>query len=320
MKIAITGGAGYVGSALIPFLIDKGCEVTVLDTFWFGDHLPKTGKELRKIKGDIRRYEDLTRAFRGADAILHLACVSNDPSFEMNPKLGREINLDCFDTIRQAVQESGAKKFIYASSSSVYGVSELSDVTEKAPCIPITDYSKFKLACEVKLKNFGVGKAEWTIIRPATVCGYAPRLRLDVVVNAMTGTALFEKKVIVHGGMQLRPNLNIKDMIRAYWLVLNTKTHEKTYNVGYENLTLNQIAKKVVKRVNPTPTLYTEQSKDERSYHVNSDFIKRDIGFSPEYTTDDAIDSLIQAKADGLIKSNYDIRFSNIKQMKELGL
>lgn len=320
MRIAITGGGGYVGSSLVPQLIKRGNTVSVLDTFWFGDYLEPHSR-LKKIKGDIRNPHDLKRAFNGVDAVIHLACVSNDPSFEMNPGLGKSINYDSFKGIVDAAKEANVKKFIYASSSSVYGVNTNANITEDTPCNPLTDYSKFKLACEAQLKSFGVGDAEWTIIRPATVCGYAPRLRLDVVVNLMTAHALFKKKITVFGGLQLRPNINIKDMVRAYVHVLNSdKAHGKTYNVGYENLQLMEIAEKV-QRALPERNIKIEvkESSDPRSYHVNSDLIADELGFTPENNVTSAISSLDSAFRLKLIRgSETESKYINITRMKEL--
>lgn len=318
-RIAITGGGGYVGSALVPALIKKAYKVTVLDTFWYGDHL-ENHYNLKKITGDIRNEKDLNRAFKDADTVIHLACVSNDPSFEMNPGLGKSINYDCFNRIIGAAKDAGVRKFIYASSSSVYGV-RAGDCTEDVECEPLTDYSKYKLGCELLLRNFGCGDAEWTILRPATVCGYSPRLRLDVVVNLMTAHALFKGEIRVFGGDQLRPNINIKDMVRSYIHVLNSdKAHGKTYNVGYENLSLIEIAERVRSSLSQRElSIKLEDSKDPRSYHVNSDLIKADLGFYPEHNVRSAISSIDSAFRLKLIRGSYDKpEYNNITMMKGL--
>lgn len=320
-RVCVTGGGGYVGSALVPHLLAKGFSVTVLDTFWYGDHL-QAHPSLKKIKGDIRSRNHLREAFQGQDIVIHLACVSNDPSFDMNPLLGRQINYSCFQDILSALQQNHVGRFIYASSSSVYGVSELPDVTEDSPKNPLTDYSKFKLACENELKSFGMGGV-WTIVRPATVCGYAPRLRLDLVVNILTTQAMINKKITLFGKTQKRPNINVQDMIRAYSFLLDADERDvdqQTYNVGFQNMTLWQIACLVKEVVGEDVEIIEEPTNDPRSYHVNSDKI-RSIGFGPEHTIVDAIGSLFKANyRRQLINPLDNPNYYNIKKMKELRL
>ncbi len=327
-KVAITGGGGYVGSQLVPHLIDKGYEVTVLDLFWYGDDVypdVKDKTKLKKVKGDIRNPADLKKAFAGQDAVLHLACISNDPSFELQPNLGKSINYDCFAGIMQAVKDAGVKRFVYASSSSVYGVKDTPNVTETATCEPLTDYSKFKLMCEEDLKKADMGPVEWSIIRPATVCGYAPRLRLDLTVNILTISALAKKKITVHGGKQLRPNLNIKDMIRAYSTFLaapKEQIHGKIFNVGFENRSVGDIAKMAHKVVSDKNVdIVIEPTTDHRSYHVNSDKVAKELGFKPEYTIEEAIESLVKAfKAGKMSEPLTNPMYYNIRRMKDLNL
>jgi len=327
-KVAITGGGGYVGSQLVPHLIDKGYEVTVLDLFWYGDDVypdVKDKSKVRKVKGDIRNPADLKKAFAGQDAVLHLACISNDPSFEMQPNLGKTINYDCFADIMKTVKDCGVKRFIYASSSSVYGVKDTPNVTEEATCEPLTDYSKFKLMCEHDLQKADMGPVEWSVIRPATVCGYGARLRLDLTVNILTISALAKKKITVHGGNQLRPNLNIKDMVRAYSHFLEQPKdaiHRKIFNVGFENRSVADIAKMAHKVVaDKSVEIVTEPTHDHRSYHVNSDKVARELGFKPEYTIEDAIQTLVTAyKAGKMSEPLTNPMYYNIRRMKELNL
>ena len=331
-KVAITGGAGYVGSALVPFLLERGYEVTILDLFWYGEKIfkelqVKHGNALRLIKGDIRDEAKLTEAFDKQDAVIHLACISNDPSYDLDPELGRTINYDAFGKILKTLKITKPKRFIYASSSSVYGVKDVPNVTEETSCDPLTDYSKFKMQCEIDLKATDMGNIEWVIARPATVCGYAPRLRLDLTVNILTISALEKNKITVHGGDQLRPNLNVRDMIRAYQTLLESDgaaLNKQTFNIGYENKSVQKIAemaKAEVERARPeTPiSIVVEPTKDHRSYHINSDKISRVLGFKSEYTIQDAIKSLVDAHRagnipDALTKPEY----FNIKQMQEL--
>ncbi len=241
MKICVIGGGGYVGAALVPELLKTGHEVLVMDSFYYGNYLLSHPK-LKMIKGDVRNRTDVHWATDGMDAVIHLACISNDPSFDLQPKLAKGINLDCFHHTISAVRKNKPMKFIYASSSSVYGVSKLDKVDESAPCKPLTDYSKYKLQCEDMIKDANLKDTAWTILRPATICGYAPRLRLDVIINALTASALAKGVITVHGGEQIRPNLNILDMVRAYVTVLKApqgKVNGKTYNVGDENKSVN---------------------------------------------------------------------------------
>lgn len=319
MKICITGGAGYVGTQLTTRLLNQGHRVTVLDTFWYGDHLPKR-ETLRKIKGDIRDRMTLRDAFKYQDVVIHLACVSNDPSFDMNPELGRSINLEAFYKIIDAVKNFEIKQFIYASSSSVYGVSNLDQVTEDADKTPLTDYSKFKLECEEYLKRKGAYD-EWTIVRPATVCGYSDRQRLDLVVNILTIQALVNGKITLFGEKQKRPNINIIDMCRAYEYIIGKKEFDRqVVNVGFENLTLREIANLVQETLKKDIEIEVKETNDPRSYHINSDKIQK-MGFMPVYNIGNAIRSIKIAYEGGAYRDPlHNPEYYNIKQMKELGL
>lgn len=309
-----------MGSALVPYLLKRGHHVTVLDTFWFEDYLGEHPK-LTKHVGDIRKEAHLRKAFAGQDAVIHLACVSNDPSFDMKPKLGKSINYDCFQSMLETLKEQKVARFIYASSSSVYGVSDLDRVTESAPKNPLTDYSKFKLMCEIELQTIGTG-GTWTIVRPATVCGYAPRQRLDLVVNILTAQALVNNKMTIHGGPQLRPNINIKDMVRAYEHILEmpvSRVNEQIFNVGFENMSLLDIGEMVKATVGGE--MIVQNVIDQRSYKVDSKKIRDHLGFEPRHTIKEAIGSLRDAFTFGLLPdplgtSNY----YNIQKMKELAV
>lgn len=321
MRITITGGAGYVGSALVPYLLSKGHEVFVLDTFWYGHHLPEH-KGLTKYIGDIRHSPDLRAAFRRAHAVIHLACVSNDPSFDMNPKLGKEINRDCFRNIIDMLWEQKVERFIYASSSSVYGVSDREKVTESTKCLPLTDYSRFKYECEGEL-HLRKAPKWYTIIRPATVAGFAPRMRFDLVLNAMTLSALTEKKITVNGHNQKRPNIHIMDMCRAYEWALGlddiNKENCQTFNVGDENLSLHQIADLVKVALDDTCIEIVEKENlDPRSYHIDSSKIIQ-AGFEYKYNLKKAILS-IKENLHRLKHPAQSSEYYNIKKMKELGL
>ena len=222
-SVLVTGGAGYVGSELIPELLNRGCRVFVIDLMIYNKNVFKVyenNENLHVIKGDIRNIELVEHSLKNIDCFIHLACISNDPSFELDPYLGRSINLDCFLPIVKAVKRANCKRFIYASSSSVYGIKKESNVTEDLSLEPLTDYSKFKAQCEEILLNEMSSKLLTTVIRPSTVCGFSNRQRLDVVVNILTAHAYHNKKITILGGTQLRPNIHIKDMVGAYLKIM----------------------------------------------------------------------------------------------------
>ena len=247
-KILVTGGAGYVGAVLVPKLIEQGYSVTVLDLYLYGkDVLSSVQKSpgLKEIEGDIRDIELLKKEIPGNDAVIHLACISNDPSYELDPDLGKSINYDAFVNLVKVSGESDVKRFIYASSSSVYGIKDEDRVTEDLPLEPLTDYSKYKAKCEGALLKKATDDFIVTIIRPSTVCGYSPRLRLDLTVNILTNHAINKGRITVFGGNQKRPNIHIEDMTDLYLFLLEqdrNKINRKVYNAGYQNFTVLEIA------------------------------------------------------------------------------
>lgn len=329
MHIFVAGGAGYVGSKLVPALLGKGHFVTVYDLYLYGDDVFESLKDhpqLIQVKGDIRDLPNVESALDGCDAVIHLACISNDPSFELDPDLGKSINLDSFDPFVRLCKEKGIKRFIYASSSSVYGIKDESNVTEDMKLEPLTDYSRFKVECEKVLFRYMDDNFICTVLRPATVCGYAPRQRLDVIVNILTNHAYTHGKIKVTGGAQMRPNIHIKDMVRSYLLVLDTpkeKIQGETFNVGYHNhsvLGIAQRVKRIVSKKRPVD-LVIEDSIDQRSYHISSDKIKRVLGFTAQYSIEDAVEDLIKAFDEGkLPNSMQDPKYFNIQTMKAVAL
>ncbi|RDV03163.1 NAD-dependent epimerase/dehydratase family protein [Undibacter mobilis] len=325
-RVLVTGGAGYVGSVLVPQLLSQGYEVVVYDTMYFGgDGLPKN-PALTVIEGDIRDAAHVREAANGCDAVIHMACISNDPSFELNEGLSKSINFDCFEDLVLATKAAGAKRFIYASSSSVYGVSDAPDVTEEHPLVPLTLYNKFKGMCEPILFKHQSTDFTCVAIRPATICGYGPRMRLDLSVNILTAHAVMNRKITVFGGSQMRPNLHINDMADVYSLLLeapNDKIAGEIFNAGYQNLSIMQIAqiaKQVVESEFPNQgsvDIVTTPSDDLRSYHVNSDKIRRVLGYAPKRTVEDAIRDVCAAfKAGRLPNSMSDERYYNVRTMK----
>ena len=328
-KILVIGGAGYVGSALVPKLLDAGHDVRVLDTFWFGWDVFsgcffKMSAKLSLVEGDIRNC-DLESAMSGIDTVIHLACISNDPSFELNRELGRSINYDAFLRVVEAAQAAKIGRFIFASSSSVYGVKNTPDVTEDMCLEPLTDYSKYKAFCEMELNMIPTEKLPWVIIRPATVCGYAPRMRLDLSVNILTMAALTKGKIMVFGGSQIRPNIHIEDMTDLYVRLVNEEDDRiigRTFNAGGSNLSIETIAelvKKIIEQCNGKKIeIEKVPTNDLRSYRVSSEKIRRELGWEARYDVPDAVVHLMKAFNVGLIPNPDDPKYSNIKMMKML--
>jgi len=272
-KIFITGGAGYVGAMLAPFLISKGYELTIYDLMIYGANVIADNPKIKKITGDIRDIENVKKSMKGHDAVIHLACISNDPSFELNPNLGKSINLDAFEPMVKVARELNIKRFIYASSSSVYGIKNEKNVHEEMSLEPLTDYSKFKAECESILSRYNNEDFTTVTIRPATVCGYSTRQRLDVVVNILTNLGYHKRKITVFGGDQLRPNLHIKDMIQSYHLVLNANKSlisNQIFNVGSENQKVIDLANITKKIIGEDVILESTPTNDNRSYHISS--------------------------------------------------
>lgn len=333
-RILVIGGAGYVGSALVPKLLDEGHCVHVLDTFWFGkdvfnDYLTKNLGRFRQLflrEGDIR-HRDLEGVMSGIDCVIHLACISNDPSFELNRNLGKSINYDAFLRVVDAAQKARVKRFIFASTSSVYGIKKEENVTEDLALEPITDYSKYKAFCEMELRMIPTDKLPWVTIRPATVCGYASRLRLDLTVNILTMAALTKGKITVLGGSQKRPNINIKDMANLYVQLINEPDEKivgQTFNAGGDNLSVMDIAILVQKFFRDYRAkeieIEVKPTDDLRSYRVSSEKIKRELGWQTLFNLPDAIWSLVDAFEKGKIPDPDDPKYYNIKTMQKLNI
>lgn len=313
MKILVTGSCGYVGSSLVPLLLSKGHELKTFDIEWFGNDLPKNDN-LHHTKKDIRDLEE--KDFEGVDRVIHLANIANDPGVELNPTLSWEVNVLATQRMAEFAIKSGVEQFIYASSGSVYGVKEEEHVTEDLDLVPISVYNKTKMVSERVLLSYS---SEMKIfnIRPATVCGYSPRMRLDVSVNLLSFQALKNKKITVFGGEQVRPNIHMKDMVRVYDHFLENfeNIESGNYNAGFENISILDIAEKVRNRIQ-AEVIITE-SNDPRSYRQNSDKLL-ETGFIPEFSVDDAINEVIEAYNLGKFKEEE--RFYTVKTMKNLNL
>lgn len=321
--VLVTGGAGYVGSVLVPQLLAAGHHVRVLDLYLFGDHVLDAVKDhpaLTQIHGDLRDPAMLRRALKGCDAVIHLACISNDPSFELDPDLGRSINYDCFFDLVDIAKDEGVRRFVYASSSSVYGIKDEENVTEDLALEPLTDYSKYKALCEDVLLSKRAPGFTTLILRPATVCGYSPRLRLDLSVNILTNHAYTNRKITVFGGQQRRPNIHIADMCDLYVRSLawpDSAIDGKIYNAGYQNHRLIEIAEMVRDIVGPDVQIVTTRTDDLRSYHISSAKIKQELGWEPRHTIQDAVRDLLAAFQAGKVPNAMtDLRYYNIKTMQ----
>ena len=316
-----------MGAVLVPKLLNAGLRVKVLDLYLYGDHALEAVKDhphLEQIRGDLRDHGLLKKIIPGNDAVIHLACISNDPSFELNPRLGKSINYNAFLSLVGISRDSGVRRFIYASSSSVYGVREEENVTEDLELKPLTDYSKYKAMCEEALlckraPGFGV-----LILRPATVCGYSPRLRLDLTVNVLTNHAFHNRVIQVFGGEQMRPNIHIEDIARLYLEALawpDEKIDGKIYNAGYHNYRLREIAEIVRMELGNSIEVLTTPTEDIRSYHISSSKIKNELGFEACSTIQDAVRDLVKAFRDGLVPNSMtDDCYYNIKRMLRLNL
>ena len=312
MKILVTGGCGYKGSVLIPELLNDGNEIISFDTKWFGDNLIRH-KNLENITGDIRDTKSIP--LDGVDAIIHLANIANDPSVDLNPTLSWEVNVLASNKLADEALKKGVKQIIFASSGSVYGIKNEPKVTEDLDLVPISTYNKTKMVAERVFLSYK-DKIQIHCIRPATVCGISPRMRLDVSVNMLTYQALKNKKITVFGGQQTRPNIHIKDITNVYKHFLSKRDIPSgCYNAGFENISILDIAKKIQKKI-PCEISITE-SNDPRSYRQDSTKLI-ETGFKKIYGINDAIDEIINSFKSGELID--DPRNYTVKWMKTLSL
>src|SRR3954470_9316406 len=307
MNILVTGGCGYKGTVLVPKLLQAGHRVSVVDIMWFGNFLP-VHPNLTVIRGDVRFPEQVP--LTGIDAIIHLSSVANDPCGDLDPKLTWEISALATMQLADRAARNGVRQFIYASSGSVYGVKDEPQVTEDLELVPISEYNKTKMVAERVLLSYA-DQMSVQIIRPATVCGYSPRMRLDVSVNMLTMQALTREHITVFGGNQTRPNIHIDDITDVYLFMLQHPQHTGIYNAGFENISIMEIAERVLEHA--PAKISVSASNDPRSYRVNSDRLLA-IGFRPKKTVDDAIKELVHKFRNGELKDEE--RFHNLKWMQ----
>ena len=323
-NVFITGGAGYVGCELTNFLLNEGYTVTVLDLMIYGENVFINHDSLNIIKGDIRDEQLLKKIIPNHNILIHLACISNDPSFEMNPTLGKSINYNAFEPLVNISRKSGVERFIYASSSSVYGIKSELNVHEDMILEPLTDYSKYKAECEIILNKYKSEDFTPVTIRPATVCGYSPRQRLDVVVNILTNLAYHNRRISIFGGKQLRPNIHIEDMVRAYEILIKSPSNKisgEIFNAGYENCSVLELANIVKNIIGEDVKLDSKPTNDNRSYHISSKKIKKILGFETIKTISDAVNDLRSAFEKGLLPNSLtDEKYFNIKRMNSIQL
>lgn len=307
MKILVTGACGYKGSVLVPKLLNSGHSVIAFDIQWFGNHL-KYHPELEIVKGDVRNAVDIN--LLGVDAIIHLSSIANDPCGDLDPQLTWEIS--CLATMQLAdhAKRQGVRQFIYASSGSVYGVKDEEQVTEDLTLFPISEYNKTKMCAERILLSYS-GDMVVQIVRPATVCGYSPRMRLDVSVNMLTMQALRNGRITVFGGEQTRPNIHIDDITDLYLFLLDAPQYTGIFNAGFENISIMNIAEMVTRYV--PAEIVTSPSNDPRTYRINSDRLL-DTGFRPKKKVEDAIRELVDLYKQGTLVE--DDRWHNLRWMQ----
>lgn len=333
-KVLVVGGAGFVGSVLVPKLLKAGFKVRVFDLYIysrskrlgediFGDWI--NNPNLEQIKGDVRNPKAIDEAVKGMDAVIHLACISNDPSFDLDPKLGKSINYLSFFLFLKAVNKYKIKRLVYASSASIYGVKKEKEVNEELSLEPLTDYALYKLFCEKAIADHvPLQKTSWVILRPTTVCGWGPRLRLDLVVNILTNNAFNKGMIEIFGGNQERPNIHIEDITDLYIKMLefpDKKIAGKIFNASFANLKVKEIANIVRKIIGNNVKIKINPTKDFRSYRVSTKKIEKELKWKPKKTIEDGIKDLVKAFKRGAVPNALeDPIYYNIKMMKLIKL
>lgn len=320
-KVLVTGGAGYIGSVLVPRLCESGASVTVFDALWFDRESPEESRELRFVRGDIRDEEAIDRVLEERfDAVIHLAAISNDPCSDLDEAATIAVNDHAVEHLMKRAKAQGVRRFLYASSASVYGVREEPDVTEDLELRPITIYAKCKARGEQVLNGLVDENFVGCSVRAATVCGYSPRLRLDLTVNILTEHAVRKGKIRVFGGEQMRPNVHILDLCRFYEMLLSaetTKIRGKAFNVSHQNATVRDIAEKVREAANASAAIEVEPSNDPRSYHLCADRARDELGFTTQLGISEASREVADALANGRVPDPDALRYRNVRWMLE---
>ena len=299
MKILITGGCGYIGTNLIPYLLKENHKIISVDTKWFGDYLPKH-KNLKNLKLDIADINKVN--LKGVDCVIHLASVSNDPMAEIDKNLSWETSALNSMKLMEHLVKNKVKRIIYASSGSVYGINDKKRITEDTELNPISLYNKVKMVTERILLSYSKS-IELFIVRPATVCGFSKRMRLDVSVNALTFSALSKKKITVFGGNQVRPNIHMDDMVELYnFLTKINKKFTGIYNAGFDNVSILGMAKLIKKEIS-CEIFINKSVTDPRNYRLDSSKLLR-IGFKPSKNIISAIKELKEYYKTGELSEN----------------
>jgi len=307
MRILVTGACGYKGNVLVPKLLDAGYEVIAFDIMWFGNDLPAHPR-LSVVRGDVREVDSIPLA--GVDAIIHLASIANDPAGDLDPKLTWEISALATMQLADKAARQGISRFIYASSGSVYGLKEESEVTEDLPLVPLSEYNKTKMVAERVVLSYR-SEMKVQVVRPATVCGLSPRMRLDVAVNMLSMQALTRGEITVLGGDQTRPNIHIEDVTDLYMFMLEREDLTGVFNAGFENISILEIAKMVSDKTNAK--IIIKPSNDPRSYRINSKKLL-DAGFKPKKNVESAINEICDAYERGYLRDED--RFYTLKWMQ----
>jgi nucleoside-diphosphate-sugar epimerase len=326
-NILITGGSGYVGTRLCERLLkNQNLNLVNYDISLFGDeHLPKD-KRYKYVKDDLRNTTALNDTINNyeIDTVIHLACISNDPTFELKSDISKQINYDCFEDLVSISKKNNVRKFVYASTCSVYGITDTPNVTEEHELLPMTDYNKYKAECEPILIKYLDDKFTGIIIRPATVCGYSEKMRFDVTVNILTNFAYNKGFIKVLGGEQTRPNIHIEDMCDLYenLIEISFENHNGSiYNAGIENLKIIEIANIIKnifqKRLNRNIEINIEPSNDKRSYNINSDKIQKELGFKFKRSVEVAVNDLLDNFLNGNLVDTFNSKWRNIEVLKE---